>query len=372
MTKKKIGITGMAGFVGSHLHDSLKTKEDIEVLPFEDGYYDNPEQFIDFAKQADVIVHLAGVNRDEPEVVYKKNIELMEKLLEYVDASGNKPFILFSSSTQIERDNEYGKAKKKAMELLEQWTKKNNASGLSMVVPNVFGDSSRPFYNSVVATFCYQLTHGEEPTILKDGQMTMIYINDLIEDIFNLITKPKEGYDVEYIKPRAQLKVSQLLELLNKYKDCYYSRGMVPEIKSDLERDLYNTFITYMDEADWQRNLKLNTDQRGSFVEVFKLEKGGQVSFSTTKPGITRGNHYHIRKNEKFCVVSGHAGIKLRRIGTDKVIEYKVSGDQPAWVEMPIYYTHNITNTGDTELVTLFWINEHFNPNDPDTYYEEV
>ena len=362
----------MIGFVGSHLRDCLKTKEDIELLPFEDSYYERPEKFIDFAKQADVIVHLAGVNRDEPEVVYQKNVELMEKLLEYINASGNKPYILFSSSTQIERDNEYGKAKKKAMELLEKWSRDNNTPAISMVLPNVFGDSGRPFYNSVVATFCYQVTHGEEPTILKDGQMTMIYINDLTSGIYNLINNPPEKYNINYVQARAELKVTQLLALLNKFKDFYYNRGMVPEIKTDLERDLYNTFITYMDNADWQRNLKLNTDQRGSFVEVFKLEKGGQVAFSTTKPGITRGNHYHIRKSEKFCVVSGHASIKLRRVGTDKIIEYKVSGEQPAWIEMPIYYTHNITNIGDTELVTLFWINEHFNPDDPDTYYEEV
>ena len=372
MKKLKVGITGLAGFVGSHLRDCLKAKENIEVLPFEDSYYENPQQFTDFAKQADVIVHLAGVNRDEPQVVLEKNIELMAKLLEYVDASGNKPYILFSSSTQIERDNEYGQGKKKAMELLEQWSSKNNTPAVSMVIPNVFGDSGRPFYNSVVATFCHQVTHGEEPTINQDGQMSMVYINDLVSDIYNLIATPKESYTVEYIKPRTELKVSELLELLNKFKAYYYDSGMVPQISSDMERDLYNTFLTYMDEKDWQRNLKLNTDQRGSFVEVFKLENGGQVSFSTTKPGITRGNHYHIRKNEKFCVVSGNASIKLRRIGTDKVIEYNVSGDQPAWVEMPIYYTHNISNTGETELVTLFWINEHFNPDDPDTYYEEV
>ena len=368
----KIGITGMAGFVGSHLRDKLKQHKDIEVLPFEDSYYNNPDKFIAFAKQADVIVHLAGVNRDEPQVVYEKNIELMQKLLQFADASGNKPYIIFSSSTQIDRDNEYGKAKKKGMELLEKWSKDNNTPAISMIVPNVFGDNGRPFYNSVVATFCYQVTHGEQPAILKDGQMSMVYINDLVSDIYNLINNPSGGYRIEYIKPRAELKVSELLAMLNRFKDFYYGSGMVPEIKSDLERDLYNTFITYMDQADWQRNLKLNTDQRGSFVEVFKLEKGGQVSFSTTRPGITRGNHYHIRKNEKFCVVSGNACIKLRRVGTDKVIEYNVSGDQPAWVEMPIYYTHNITNTGDTELVTLFWINEHFNPDDPDTFYEEV
>jgi UDP-2-acetamido-2,6-beta-L-arabino-hexul-4-ose reductase len=372
MKKLRVGITGLVGFVGSHLRDFLNTKENIEVLPFEDDYYKNPEQFISFAKQADVIVHLAGVNRDEPEVVYNKNIELMEKLLEYIDASGNKPYVLFSSSTQIDRDNEYGRGKKEAMQLLEKWSEANSTPAVSMVVPNVFGDSGTPFYNSVVATFCHQVTHGQEPTINQDCQMSMVYINDLIGDIYDLIATRKETYTVEYIKPRAELRVSQLLELLNKFKDFYYKNGMIPEIKSDTERDIYNTFITYMDETDWQRNLKLNTDQRGSFVEVFKFEKAGQVSFSTTKPDITRGNHYHIRKNEKFCVVSGNASIKLRRIGTDKVIEYNVSGDQPAWVEMPIYYTHNISNTGDTELVTLFWINEHFNPDDPDTYYEEV
>jgi UDP-2-acetamido-2,6-beta-L-arabino-hexul-4-ose reductase len=369
---KIIGITGMAGFVGSHLRDRLAREKELEVLPFEDGYYENPDAFMEFAKKADVIVHLAGVNRHEPEVVYQKNIELMERLLQYVDAAGNKPYILFSSSTQIERDNEYGRGKKRAMELLEQWARQNNTAAVSMVIPNVFGDGGRPFYNSVVATFCHQITHGEEPTIVNDGQMTMIYINDLIEDIYNLIRKPREGYCVEYIKPQAEVKVSELLTLLKKFRDYYYNKGMVPTIQSNFERDLYNTFITYMDAADWERHLKLNTDDRGSFVEVFKLEKGGQVSFSTTRPGITRGNHYHIRKNEKFCVVSGQASIKLRRIGTGQVIEYQVSGDKPSWVEMPIYYTHNITNIGNTELVTLFWINEHFNPNDPDTFFEPV
>jgi UDP-2-acetamido-2,6-beta-L-arabino-hexul-4-ose reductase len=372
MDKLRVGITGMVGFVGSHLRDSLKQRGDIEVLPFEDSYYQNPDAFMDFVKKADVIVHLAGVNRDEPQVVYQKNIELMQKLLEFADAAGSKPYILFSSSTQVEKDNEYGRGKKRAMELLAEWTEKNKASAVSMIVPNVFGDSGRPFYNSVIATFCHQITHNEQPTIIQDGKFSLIYINYLVDDIYNLIKNRKDGYRVEYLKPRVEIKVSEILAMLNKFKDFYYNTGMVPEIKSDFERDLYNTFITYMNTADWQRKLKLNTDARGSFVEVFKYEKSGQVSFSTTKPGITRGNHYHIRKNEKFCVVSGQASIKLRRIGTDKVIEYKVSGDEPSWVEMPIYYTHNITNIGDAELVTLFWINEHFNPNDPDTFYEEV
>jgi UDP-2-acetamido-2,6-beta-L-arabino-hexul-4-ose reductase len=372
VSKKTIGITGMAGFVGSHLRDRLAREKDVELMPYDDSFYENPDAFIEFARNANVIVHLAGVNRDEPGAVYQKNIELMEMLLAFADAAQSTPYIIFSSSTQIDRDNEYGRGKKRAMELLEQWSNNNNAPAVSMVVPNVFGDGGRPFYNSVIATFCYQLTHGQEPTIIQDGQMTMIYINDLVEEIYRLIENPPSGYRVEYIAPRAEVKVSEALALLNRYKVAYYGSGMVPAIGSAFERHLYNTFITYMDAVDWERHLKLNTDERGSFVEVFKLENGGQVSFSTTRSGITRGNHYHIRKNEKFCVVSGHARIKLRRIGTDKVIEYFIYGDKPSWVEMPIYYTHNITNVGNTELVTLFWINEHFNPDDPDTFFEEV
>lgn len=369
---KRIGITGLAGFMGTHLKNRISREKEIEVLPFEDGYFDHPDAFIDFARNADIIVHLAGVNRDQPEVVYRKNIELMEKLLQFVDSSGNKPYILFSSSTQIERDNEYGRGKKRAMELLQQWALKNNASAVSMVVPNVFGDGGRPFYNSFVATFCHQMTHGQEPKIVRDDQVNLIYINDLVDEIFRLIQSPLAGYHVEYIKPRAEIQVSEILTLLNKFKDAYYGSGMVPTIMSKVERDLYNTFITYMEPTDWERHLNLKTDDRGSFIEIFKFENNGQVSISTTKPGITRGNHYHTRKNEKFCVVSGHASIQLRRIGTEKVIAYQVSGDSPSWIEIPIHYTHNITNIGTTELITLFWINEHFNPDDPDTFFEKV
>ena len=369
---KRIGITGMAGFVGTHVRDRLIREQDFEVLPFGDNYFDNPALLADFAAKADIIVHLAGVNRHEPEVVYARNIELMEQLLAAVDVTGNTPYILFSSSTQIERDNEYGRGKKRAMVLLEQWSLRRGVPALSMVIPNVFGDGGRPFYNSVVATFCHQVTHGQEPSILQDGQMSMIYINDLVDEICRLIQNPPEGYNIEYIPSRVEIKVSDVLVLLKKYKEYFYGSGMVPAMQTTFERDLYNIFITYMDAVDWERQLTLNTDARGSFVEVFKLENGGQVSFSTTRPGITRGNHYHIRKNEKFCVVSGQASIKLRRIGTDKVIEYLVSGDRPAWVEMPIYHTHNITNVGTAELVTLFWINEHFDPSNPDTFFEEV
>ncbi|AQQ09153.1 NAD dependent epimerase/dehydratase family protein [Sedimentisphaera cyanobacteriorum] len=367
-----VGITGKSGFVGGHLENRLAREEDINVLPFEDSYYDDESKLIDFAQKADVIVHLAGVNRDEPDVIFNKNIELMQKLLDAADSSGSKPKILFSSTTQIEKDNPYGKGKLAAMQILEKWCGDRDAAGVSMVVPNVFGDGGKPFYNSVVATFCHQVAYGEQPEIKVDGQLSMIHINYLVEDICGLIRENTSGCRVEHIKPRVEgVRVSKILDLLYSFQKCY-SDGFVPSFSSDFERDLYNTFVTYMDSNDWQKNLKSSRDDRGSFVEVYKFEEAGQVSFSTTKPGITRGNHYHTRKSEKFCVVSGQASIKLRRIGTQEVIEYKVSGDEPSWVEMPVNYTHNITNTGNSQLVTIFWISEPFDPKDPDTFYEEV
>ncbi|MGE4286506.1 MAG: NAD-dependent epimerase/dehydratase family protein [Phycisphaerae bacterium] len=367
-----IGITGKCGFVGSHLEQRLSREKDYVVLPFEDSYYDEPDKLREFVAASDVIVHLAGVNRDEPDVIYNKNIELMQKLLDCADKAGVKPKILFSSTTQIERDNPYGNGKKAAMRLLERWCGENNAVAVSMVVPNVFGDNGRPFYNSVVATFCHLVATGGAPEIKVDGQLDMISVGCLVDDIAELVQRPLSGYSVEYIKPRIKgIRVTEILALLQKYKE-HYDSGKVPETNGLFERELYSTFITYMDSGSWQRELKLNTDDRGSFVEVFKFEKAGQVSFSTTKQGITRGNHYHTRKTEKFCVVSGRASIKLRRLGSEEVIEYVVGGDRPSWVEMPINYTHNITNIGQTELVTLFWISEPFDPADPDTFYQEV
>lgn len=368
-----IGITGMVGFVGSHLRDRLAREEGVTVPAFTDDIFDDMDRLTDYVRQCDTIVHLAAMNRSGDEnIIFKVNVELVNKLISAMEAANVKPSVVFSSSTQIDRDNTYGKSKAEGARLLTEWAKRVGAPLTIMVIPNVFGDNGKPFYNSVVATFCHQVTHGEEPKIMVDGELGLIYVNELVELMAQRADTPPEGVDIWRVPPGAQAKVSEILALLNKFKAFFYENGMVPEVNSDFERDLYNTFITYMDEVDWHRNLKLNTDDRGSFVEVFRLENGGQVSFSTTKTGITRGNHYHIRKNEKFCVVSGQASIKLRRIGTDKVIEYKVSGDKPSWVEMPIYYTHNISNIGDMELVTLFWINEHFNPDDPDTFYEEV
>ncbi len=372
MKKRKVVITGLVGFMGSHLRDRLGREQDIEVPPFEDVFFNEPSALKAVLKEADVVVHLAAMNRGDGNEIYNTNIELVRKLIDQLQALKIRPHVLFSSSTQILLDNPYGRSKKQGEKLLEEWSKANNAPVSILVIPNVFGDRGRPFYNSVVATFCHLLTHNGKPEVQVDKEMSLIYINELVEIFCNKIKNPPIGFERVEISDTAKAKVTEILALLSHFRECYYERKVVPAIANDFQRNLYNTFLSYAEPADYEQPLVLQVDERGSLFEIVKQEKGSQIFFSTTKPHIVRGNHYHTRKVEKFCVVKGKAIIRLRRIGTEKVIEYHVSGDKPVVVEMPIFYTHNIENIGSDELCTLFWTNEIFAPNDSDTFFEKV
>ncbi len=377
----KIGITGQAGFVGTHLYNTLGlSPEKFTRIPFADAYFSEPTKLEEFVRQCDVIVHLAAMNRhNDPQVIYSTNIGLVRQLIAACEKTGSTPHILFSSSTQEERDNLYGKSKREGRELLEQWADRNEGQFSGLIIPNVYGPFGNPYYNSVVATFCHQLTHNETPKIDVDGEMKLIYVGELVKQIIEIIVdvemEHKDMVVIQQIQLRhtAELKVSALLKTLESFKILYFDQGEVPALDTPFKRNLFNTFVCYIDHASFfPFSLKLNTDNRGSFVETIKLNSGGQVSFSTTVPGITRGNHFHTRKAERFAVIKGKARIELRRIGTDKVISFELSGSQPSFVDMPIWYTHNITNIGEDDLYTIFWINEHFNSGDPDTYFEKV
>jgi UDP-2-acetamido-2,6-beta-L-arabino-hexul-4-ose reductase len=317
---------------------------------------------------------------NDPQVIYHTNIRLVKQLIAACEATKTTPHILFSSSTQEERDNLYGKSKKEGRELFEVWADKNNAQFTGFIIPNVFGPFGNPYYNSVVATFCHQLTHNETPKIEIDGDLKLIYVAELVSQIIARIEEVDQKHKNDVvnetieIKCTSEAKVSTILNLLESYKSKYFGRGEIPDLASSaFERNLWNTFLCYIDHKSFfPYHLKLNTDHRGSFVETAKLNSGGQVSFSTTLPGITRGNHFHTRKAERFAVIKGKARIELRRIGTDKILTFELDGSQPSFVDMPVWHTHNITNVGDEELYTIFWINEHFDPSDPDTYFEKV
>ena len=381
----KIGITGQAGFVGTHLFNTLGLyPERFERIPFKDEFFRDANTLQNFVKQCDVIVHLAALNRhNDPQVIYDTNLGLVKKLIDACQATQSTPHILFSSSTQEERDNLYGKSKKEGRQLFEQWAVRNNAAFTGLIIPNVFGPFGNPYYNSVVATFCHQLTHNETPKIDVDGEMKLIYVGELIEVILDKIEAVKTLFstvpssvchcDILTVPHTSTIKVSQLLTLLTQFKKDYFQNGMIPNLTCPFERNLFNTLLCFIDHINFfPFSLKLNTDDRGSFVETVKLNSGGQVSFSTTKPGITRGNHYHTRKAERFAVIKGKARIDIRKIGTNQILSFTLDGAQPSFVDMPIWYTHNITNIGNEELYTIFWISEHFNPADPDTYFENV
>lgn len=378
----KIGITGQPGFVGTHLYNTLGLQpEKFQRIPFEDEYFQKEEKLKGFVRQCDAIVHLAAMNRhNDPQVIYETNIRLVKQLIKACEDTSSTPHILFSSSTQEERDNSYGKSKKEGRKLFEKWADKNNASFSGFVIPNVFGPFGQPYYNSVVATFCHQLTHNETPKIDVDGTLKLIYVSELVdhfltilEDVEKIQSEGKMAIQEIKVRHTTTLKVSALLKILETFKEGYFNGGEILDINSPGMRNLWNTFLCYINhQSFFPFHLKLNTDDRGSFVETVKLSSGGQISFSTTVPGITRGNHFHTRKAERFAVIKGKARIEFRKIGTDKVYTFELDGKQPSFVDMPIWFTHNITNIGDEDLYTIFWINEHFNPNDPDTYFEKV
>jgi UDP-2-acetamido-2,6-beta-L-arabino-hexul-4-ose reductase len=373
----KLGITGQSGFIGTHLYNYLELQEGVECIPFQDNYFQDESKLQNWVSKCDVIVHLAAMNRHgDTQVIYDTNIDLVNKLISACEIGNSVPHILFSSSTQEERDNLYGKSKKVGRKLFQDWALRNEAQFTGLIIPNAFGPFGKPYYNSFIATFCHQLTHNEQPKIDVDGEVKLIYVGELVKYIWEHISDNKSDHCYQRsinIPYSTKIKVSEVLSILESFKSNYFEKGIIPDLSNDFERNLFNTFLCYIDYKEFfPFHLKLNTDNRGSFVETVKLHSGGQVSFSTTVPGITRGNHYHTRKAERFAVIKGKARIKLRKIGTDEVLNFELDGKNPSFVDMPIWFTHNITNIGDEDLYTIFWINEHYNPEDGDTFFEKV
>jgi UDP-2-acetamido-2,6-beta-L-arabino-hexul-4-ose reductase len=369
----KIGITGQSGFVGQHLYNTLGLFHNEFIrIPFEKQWLDSEKALDDFVSKCDVIVHLAAINRHpDPTIVFSQNIEMAKQLRNALVRTSSKAHIIFSSSTQEERNNEYGRAKKESRELLQDWANSVGSITTGLIIPNVFGPFGKPFYNSVVATFCHQVVQDVEPLIEVDSSLRLIYIGELVEGIIKCIREPKNG--MVLISHTFEIKVSDILQKLKDFKLKYLLQGTIPLFHNNFDHNLFNTFRSFIDHANkFPLKYQQHTDNRGSFVELIRLEQGGQVSFSTTLPGITRGNHFHTRKIERFSVIKGKALIQLRKIGTNEVINFYLDGNQPAYVDMPVWYTHNIKNIGEDVLYTNFWINEPFDPSDPDTYFETV
>ncbi len=370
----KVLVTGARGFIGKNLITELSRKEGVTVLSFD---IDTPMELLEeYCKDCDFVYNLAGVNRPEnPEEFMEGNFGFATTLVETLKKNGNTCPIMNSSSIQAALDNPYGKSKKAGEDMMRAYGRETGASIYIYRFPNVFGKWCRPNYNSAVATFCHNIAH-DLPIQVNDRStlMHLVYIDDVVEELLRALDchphVNADGYC--YVPVEHEITLGEIVDLLYSFKESRVNR-MVPDMTEDgFVKKLYATYLSYLPRDQFSYPLIMHEDDRGSFTEILRSKDRGQVSVNISKPGITKGNHWHHTKNEKFVVVSGKGLIRFRKHGEDDIIEYHVSGDKLEVVDIPTGYTHSIVNEGDTDLVTLMWCNECFNPDKPDTVYEPV
>ncbi len=381
----KILVTGAKGFVGKNLVAALNTIKDgknkttnlptdLEICEYD---IDTDKALLDeYCNGCDFVVNLAGVNRPQnTEEFMQGNFGFASELLDTLKKYNNTCPVLLSSSTQATLDNPYGHSKKAGENLFFRYSKETGAKVLVYRFPNVFGKWCRPNYNSAVATFCNNIAN-DLPIQVNDRnhQMTLVYIDDVVDEIINAMCG-SETKDGDFCKVSIEHKISlgEIVDMIYEFKNQPLTL-LMPEIPQDsFAKKLYSTYLSYLPKEKAGFTLKMNVDDRGSFTELLKTEKCGQFSVNISKPGITKGQHWHNTKWEFFIVVSGKGLIQQRKIGTDEVLNFEVSGDKIEAIHMLPGYTHNIINLSNTEnLVTLMWANEQFDPNHPDTFFEEV
>ena len=398
----KILVTGAKGFVGKNLVQSLKNIQDGKdktrpALTIDAIYeYDIDSTLTDldvYCKDADFVFNLAGVNRPQSQEEFMQgNFGFASTLLDTLKKYNNTCPVMLSSSIQATligryADGEYGKSKKAGEELFFDYAAQQGGQVCVYRFPNLFGKWCRPNYNSAVATFCNNIAN-DLPITVNDPkiELELLYIDDLVDEMLDLLEGKGHRCDYDglnavasdtgryyFVPTTHKVTLGEIVELLNKFR-AQSETLVIPEIpKGSFAKKLYSTYLSYLPKEKAAFALKMNVDARGSFTELLKTEKCGQVSINISKPNITKGQHWHHTKWEFFIVVSGHGLIQQRKIGTDEVLNFEVSGEKIEAVHMLPGYTHNIINLSDTEnLVTVMWANEQFDPNKPDTFFEIV
>lgn len=369
---KKVLITGSNGFIGSNLLVNLKYIDGLDIIQFD---IQQDRTFLKEAlREVDIVFHLAGVNRSEKvEEFIDGNTELTKYIIDILLSFGRSIPLLFSSSTQAELDNPYGKSKLEAEKQIQKYNQEGG-EGYIFRLSNVFGKWCRPNYNSVVATFCYNIANGKDIIVSdREKELELIYVDDIIAEFKKIVSGRliKTKSMVFSISPVYNTKLGELADHISSFKTTS-SSGSVPEIGNDFIRKLHSTYLSYLPLSKANYSLKTTSDKRGRLYEFIKSQTLGLIFVSRTKPGITRGNHFHHSKNERFCVIEGEAVIRLRHLITNEIVEYFVNGNKPEVVNILPGYTHSMTNLGSGELITIFWANEPFDQERPDTYFEKV
>lgn len=376
-------VTGAKGFVGRNLCAELrnikegkaktyKISGDVEILEYDIDT--DPSLLDEYCHKADFVFNLAGVNRpQDPKEFMEGNFGFASVLLETLKKHGNKCPVMISSSTQAQLDNPYGESKRAGEQLLREYSRETGAKVIIYRFPNLFGKWCRPNYNSAVATFCNNIANGLPITVNDPSVvMNLVYIDDLVRELISSLTAG-EHYNGEFAEVPVvhTITLGEIVELLDEFKRSRDERS-IPDMSDPFTKKLYSTYLSYLPKDKFSYPLKMNVDDRGSFTEIIRTKDRGQFSVNISKPHITKGQHWHHTKNEKFCVVSGKGVIRFRRIDSDEIIEYFVGGDKIEVVDIPTGYTHNIENLGDTDMVTFMWCNEMFDPQNPDTYFMPV
>lgn len=368
----KILVTGSSGFVGKNLVAELNNYEEFEILEYDRK---TPESKLkEYTRICDFVFHLAGVNRPKNEDEFMKgNFGFTTELLELLKYHENKASILISSSIQAKLDNPYGKSKKAAEDYLMKYGKENNVTVYIYRLPNIFGKWSRPNYNSVVSTFCHNIAHGLDIQINNsDYELTLAYIDDVVEEFKRAMqNNPTTNEGKCKVPVKHKITLENLANTIYSFKESRNNKT-IPNMADSLTKKLYSTYLSYLPKDEFSYDLIMHKDNRGSFTEFIRTIGAGQVSVNISKPNISKGDHWHHTKNEKFLVVSGQGIIKFRKIDESEIIEYEVSDNKLEVVDIPPGYTHSIVNTGVSDMVTIMWVNECYDPNNPDTYVLEV
>jgi len=373
----KVLITGAGGLLGTHMHALLKAhncaaafhgnEQPFDICIADRITFQNANSLAGKLEHVEAIFHFAGINRGAEEEVATGNQDIAKKLAAAVNAAGVSPHIVYANSTHSMGDSPYGKGKAEAAGILSEEAVRSNGRFSDLVLPHIFGEGGQPFYNSVTATLCHQISIQEQPTLSADGRVELLHAGEVAKISLNQVIEKRAGV----VSPAGtQMGVIELYEKLKRFYDDY-KVGLLPDIDNDFQIALFNTLRSYLFPGYFPVSYKLNKDDRGVLFEAVK-GGAGQTFLSWTKPGVTRGDHFHLKKVERFAVVSGEAVIRIRHLFDGTVHEFPVTGKEPVYIDMPTMHTHSIENTGDSDLLTLFWANEIFDPAQPDTYALKV
>jgi UDP-2-acetamido-2,6-beta-L-arabino-hexul-4-ose reductase len=365
-----IVITGADGLLGRHLRYRLWREVDTRgrVVPLDRSAFNDDPRLADIVAQADTVVHLAGINRGDDEALERGNLALAERLVTFLERAGATPKLLYANSIQCDLNTPYGRGKRSSHEAFLGWSERSGGEYCELVLPHIFGEGGRPFYNSAVATFCQQLASGDSLVLNTEGRLELLHAQTVADQVLAVMESRRVG------RVRLQGRACRVPTLAGWLMDMHesYRGGIIPDLRDPLTLQLFNTLRSYLYPNGYPREVGVHSDARGKLFEAAKSLNGGQTFLSTTRPGVTRGNHLHFHKVERFLVIAGEARIQIRRLFDSHIEIFDVSGDKPAFIDIPTFHTHSITNIGSTDLVTLFWSHELFDPDNSDTYAEPV